>query len=65
MKFMKSGQSLDQLSIPYPIFSFKEKFQSIITIITQLLGWESDKIVSEVVLGFLVSIYLENGGQVL
>lgn len=30
--------------------------------ISQVLGLESDKTVSEVVLGFMVSIFLANGG---
>lgn len=65
MKFMKFDQSLEQLSIPYPIYVFKEKVWSVITTMTRVLGLESDKIISDVVIGFLVSIFPTNGGQVL
>ena len=53
---LKVGQSLEGLFFPYNVSIFKDEVQLVMSMISQVLGLDNDKHVSEVILGFLLSI---------
>lgn len=63
-KLIKLGEEITQESFPYPTYIFNHKVQSIVIILTQVLGLENVRFVDEVILGFLVSICPSEESQV-
>ena len=53
---LKSGQSLEGLFLPYNVNIFKKYVQLVMSLFSQILGLDDDIHISEVVLGFLLSI---------
>ena len=51
---LKDGQSVDGVSIPYPMHMFKSEVQLVISLVCQVLGLDEDCHVGEVILGFLL-----------
>ena len=53
---LKVGQSLEGLFLPYNVSIFRDEVQLVMSVVSQVLGLDNDKHVSEVILGFLLSI---------
>ena len=53
---LKVGKSLEGLFFPYNVSIFKDEVQLVMSMISQVLGLDDDKHVSEVILGFWLSI---------
>ena len=53
---LKVGQSLEGLFFPYNVSIFRDEVQLVMSMVSQVLGLDNDKHVSEVILGFLLSI---------
>ena len=51
---LKEGQSLDGLSLPYPVHIFKNEVQLVVSLVCQILGLDDDCRVGEVILGFFI-----------
>ena len=53
---LKTGQSLEGLFFPYNVNIFKKEVQLVMSLVSQILGLDNDIHISEVILGFLLSI---------
>ena len=53
---LKDGQLLEGLFIPYNVNIFKKEVQLVMSLVSQILGLDNDIHISEVILGFLLSI---------
>ena len=53
---LKVGKSLEGLFLPYNVNIFKDEVQLVMSVVSQVLVLDSDKHVSEVILGFVLSI---------
>ena len=53
-KFLKIDQSIEGLFLPYSIEIFNDYVQPLFSLMRQILGLDDDRLVSEVMLGFLV-----------
>ena len=53
-KFLKPNQSIHQTPLPYHVKIFQDPIQSIFSLLCQILGYDDDRLVDEVMLGFLL-----------
>ena len=51
-KFVKQGQEFDSQSSSFPITIFNPKVYFVVTMPSQILGLDNDRLVNEVILGF-------------
>lgn len=56
-KFLKVDQTIEGIFLPYSINIFNDSFQPLFSLMSQILGLDDDRQVSEVMLGFLVKFY--------
>ena len=59
-KFLSSilneGQSLNGIFLPYPVHSFRDEVQLVVSLVYQVLGLDHNCHVNEVILGFLLKM---------
>ena len=53
-KFLKSNQNIEGLSLPYSIDLFNYSIRPFFSLMSDILGLDDDRLVNEVMLGFLV-----------
>lgn len=55
-KILKPSESIQDMSFPYDVNIFQDEVQVVFSVLSQILGLDNDKLVIEVMLGFLMSL---------
>ena len=57
---LKTGNLVENTVLPFNVSIFREDVQSVLSMLSQILGYDDDKSVTEVMLGFLLRTNLPN-----